>query len=154
MDLYYRLSWAVIELLPLRKRRDDILLMAAHYLTQSLERHGKSIYGFSPQAMNVIWGRDYPGNVRKLSQVVESAVLLGNDKFIQPAHLGSGVHIDDIFERTPCSLNDNTLAHVAFIQKHTQGDVEKAAKIFKINPQQAYRRVAEMKKTKWSGYTS
>lgn len=154
LDLYYRLSWAAIHLPPLRKRKDDIPLLAAHFLKQSLKRYGKSIDGFSTQALNVLMGRDYPGNVRELSQAVESAVLLCNDNYIQPVHLGSSTRMDLTFERTLCSLKDNTLTHVAFVLSHTAGNIKEAAEILGIDSRQVYRRLAELKEdSKWSGFT-
>jgi two-component system response regulator GlrR len=85
-DLYYRLNVVTLELPPLRERREDIPLLAAHFLSAVRERTGKDVKGFSPEAMELLIGASWPGNVRQLQNVVEQTVALTTTPII-PANL-------------------------------------------------------------------
>ena len=86
-DLFYRLSAFPITVPPLRKRREDIPLLANHFLDKHAERHGKSIDGFSHAALSALLQYDWPGNVRELENAVERAVLLETGKVAQAGSL-------------------------------------------------------------------
>lgn len=77
-DLYYRLSVFAIALPPLRERREEIPLLAHHFVEQYAEELEKEIAGITPQAMAALEAHDWPGNVRELENVVERAVLLAD----------------------------------------------------------------------------
>lgn len=84
-DLYYRLNVVPVVLPPLRERREDVLLIAEHFL-QTRSGHGnKSIKGFSADARALILKYSFPGNVRELENIIERAVALGRShEEIQP----------------------------------------------------------------------
>lgn len=75
-DLYFRLNVITLEVPPLRQRRDDIPLLAAHFLQVFAERNRKDIRGFAPRALDALRLYDWPGNVRELENTVERAVIL------------------------------------------------------------------------------
>ncbi|MCC7375656.1 MAG: sigma-54-dependent Fis family transcriptional regulator [Verrucomicrobiales bacterium] len=75
-DLYWRLCVVEIVLPPLRDRRSDIPLLASSFLADSATANGKSVAGFSPEAMDALQSHDWPGNVRELRAKVERAVIL------------------------------------------------------------------------------
>ena len=75
-DLYYRLVAFPIVLPPLRDRREDIPLLAAHFLEQFARAHGKPADGFDPGALEALQAHSWPGNVRELRHVIERAVIL------------------------------------------------------------------------------
>ncbi|MFH2046761.1 MAG: sigma-54 dependent transcriptional regulator [Pseudomonadota bacterium] len=75
-DLYYRLNVVNIMVPPLRERREDISLLAAHFLEMFSERNHKNIKGYTPAAMDGIIKYDWPGNVRELMNAIERAVVL------------------------------------------------------------------------------
>jgi two-component system response regulator PilR (NtrC family) len=75
-DLYYRINVIPIALPPLRERREDIPLVAEHFLTKYSEQMGKQISGISHEAMNVLVHHKWPGNIRELENVIERAVAL------------------------------------------------------------------------------
>ena len=75
-DLYYRLNVITIEIPPLRERRDDVPLLATHFLRGYAEENGRQIAGFSPAAMDAMTEYSWPGNVRELENAVERAVVL------------------------------------------------------------------------------
>src|ERR1700733_8528839 len=75
-DLYYRLSVIPIQLPPLRERRDDIPLLARHFLERFAKSMGKKIEAIDPEAMRRLEVYDWPGNVRELENTIERAVAL------------------------------------------------------------------------------
>ncbi len=85
-DLYYRLNVIRIDLPPLRERQDDIPLVAAFYLKQFNEEHGKSLV-FNPKTLQALQAYHWPGNVRQLRTIIESSVILSAGKEILPKNL-------------------------------------------------------------------
>ncbi|MFW6171138.1 MAG: sigma 54-interacting transcriptional regulator [Planctomycetota bacterium] len=75
-DLYYRLAVFPIEILPLRQRRDDIPLLAWHFLGKKRVRLGKSIDTIPPDVLTELMQYDWPGNIRELENVIERAMIL------------------------------------------------------------------------------
>ncbi len=75
-DLFYRLNVVNVHVPPLRARREDIPLLAGHFLVVYAARNRKQIKGFTPRAMDILLKYDWPGNVRELENVVERAVVL------------------------------------------------------------------------------
>jgi DNA-binding NtrC family response regulator len=75
-DLYYRLNVIPIELPSLRCRRDDIQLLAGHFLQQAVRRSGKDVKGMTPAALRRLVEHSWPGNVRELENTIERAVVL------------------------------------------------------------------------------
>jgi DNA-binding NtrC family response regulator len=81
-DLFYRLNVIQIKLPPLRERRDDILLLAHHFLKKYTNEQGKTIEGFSNEVIDFLLRSDWPGNVRELENAVEHGVALCTEKQI------------------------------------------------------------------------
>ena len=81
-DLYYRLNVVGLEMPPLRERREDIPLLAQHFLKLFAQRNRKTIKGFTPRAMDRITRHDWPGNVRELMNAVERAVVLARADYL------------------------------------------------------------------------
>jgi len=75
-DLYYRLNVVLLEMPPLRERREDIPLLANHFLTEESRRNDKRMRGFSADGMEALLSAAWPGNVRQLRNVVEHCVVL------------------------------------------------------------------------------
>jgi transcriptional regulator with PAS, ATPase and Fis domain len=75
-DLYYRLAVVQLRLPPLRERREDIPILAAHFVRQINERFGTGVRGFTPEAMQCLCEHDWPGNVRQLSNVIQASMAI------------------------------------------------------------------------------
>ncbi|WP_167631796.1 sigma-54 interaction domain-containing protein [Mariprofundus ferrooxydans] len=75
-DLYYRLSVFPIEVPPLRERKDDITVLAAHLLAKSCREMGREMLGLSKQQLLTLDNHNWPGNIRELKNVIERAVIL------------------------------------------------------------------------------
>ena len=86
-DLLFRINTVEIHLPALRDRREDIPLLATHFLTRNRTRYRKQVKGFSPSAMQQMMQYPWPGNVRELEHTVERAVLLCRGEEIEPANL-------------------------------------------------------------------
>jgi two-component system response regulator GlrR len=83
-DLYYRISVVPLFIPPLRDRRDDIPLLAQHFLKLSVKRANKDVKGFTPAALNRLMANPWPGNVRELENVVEKAVVMSRQDMLTP----------------------------------------------------------------------
>ncbi len=86
-DLYYRLNVATLFLPSLRERKEDVPVLAEHFMKLSGRRLGKKLEAISPEALEVLADYDWPGNVRELENVVERAAILSEDGVIHPGHL-------------------------------------------------------------------
>jgi two-component system response regulator HydG len=81
-DLYYRLNVVALRVPPLRERREDIPLLAQHFLQRFAEKNHKAVTGFSPQAMDRLIRGEWPGNVRELMNAVERAIVLARADYL------------------------------------------------------------------------
>jgi DNA-binding NtrC family response regulator len=78
-DLYYRLSVVTLQIPPLRDRREDIPLLAQHFVVSFCQRYGLPVRHLSPAATEMLTRYNWPGNVRELENVIESAIVLGKN---------------------------------------------------------------------------
>lgn len=86
-DLYYRVNVVRVELPPLRKRKEDIPLLAQQFVDRFNRLHQKSIQGISPEAISLLMAHDWPGNVRELENAIERSFILCTDELVQLSHL-------------------------------------------------------------------
>ncbi|HDP26115.1 MAG TPA: sigma-54-dependent Fis family transcriptional regulator [Deltaproteobacteria bacterium] len=81
-DLYYRLNVITLAMPPVRERREDIPLLADFFLSSFAAKNNKPVKGFTPQAMDKLIRYDWPGNVREIMNVIESAVVLTGSPYL------------------------------------------------------------------------
>jgi len=86
-DLYYRLNIVPIYLPTLKERQEDIPLLAVHFLKKYAEEMGKTIKGFTPEAMEKMMKYPWPGNIRELENVIERTVVMIDDEMVRADHL-------------------------------------------------------------------
>jgi two-component system response regulator PilR (NtrC family) len=86
-DLYYRINVINVHLPPLRERADDIPLLAEHFVAKFAKQMGKGIEGVSGDAMAILRGYHWPGNIRELENAMERAVALERAAIIMPESL-------------------------------------------------------------------
>jgi DNA-binding NtrC family response regulator len=146
LDLLYRLKSVHIHLPPLRERSGDIPLLASHFLSKSCGDYNKKVLGFSSEAMDLLISRNYPGNIRELSQIIDNAVLLTDSNMILPAHLGMVSANHSPLSRQLCTLKENDEAHLVYVLTNAHGDRGKVAQILGITVRQLQRKIATMKK--------
>jgi transcriptional regulator with PAS, ATPase and Fis domain len=86
-DLYYRLNVFTIVLPTLRDRRDDIPLIAQHFITEFNNKHHRTVEALRDEAMELLNAYAWPGNVRELRNVIERAVILAKGNWVETTHL-------------------------------------------------------------------
>ncbi len=103
-DLFYRLNVVAIEAPPLRRRVEDIPVLAQHFLSRFGEKNRKEVKGITPQAMDLLIHYGWPGNIRELENAMERAVILLQGKYVSekelPAAIQGGV-LHECAEGTP-----------------------------------------------------
>jgi len=90
-DLYYRLNVVMLQLPPLRERKQDIPLLLDHFLRELTARHGRGPVALDPEAQRRLLAYDWPGNIRELQNVLERALVLAEQDVIGPEHLPAEV---------------------------------------------------------------
>lgn len=142
-DLYYRLNVVSIELPPLRERKEDIPLLAEHFLHKFAMENQKEITGFSPEAMELVLDYDWPGNVRELENAIERAVILAKGGLVTVADLPqenlSLVHLAS----TGKNLKEIEKNHVLNVLRETGGNYSEAARILGISRMTLYNKAKE-----------
>ena len=136
-DLYYRLNVVNIELPPLRERREDIPLLAQHFLKKFALENNKEISGFSAEATDFLLRYDWPGNVRELENAIERAVILTQKPVIG---------IDDLPQQTLAArsitleknLRQVEKNHIMNVVAQTRGNYTEAAKALGISRMTLY----------------
>jgi len=114
-DLYYRLDVVPIELPPLRDRRDDIPLLAAHFVEKHAQRSGKSVAGLHEQAMARLVHHPWPGNIRELENAIERAVVLSTGPWIT----SDAIVLGSTRLRSATAPSLNRRQHVQWIERET-----------------------------------
>ncbi|MEM1176737.1 MAG: sigma-54 dependent transcriptional regulator [Acidobacteriota bacterium] len=140
-DLLFRLNTVEIPLPPLRERREDIPLLAHHFLAEQARHYGKDLERFDDQAMQAMLGHAWPGNVRELSHVIERAVLMADGQVVRAADLGltrgkgEGVSLEEMsLEEVEKLLINKAL------ERHS-GNVSDAARALGLSRSALYRRL-------------
>ncbi len=100
-DLFYRLRVFPLQLPPLRERREDIPLLANHFIKRYAQEFGRTVGGFSQQAMELLQSYAWPGNVRELENEVQRLVIQIDDEgFVQPDHVSPRIRqVENVMER-------------------------------------------------------
>jgi len=139
-DLLFRLNTISIHLPPLRERREDIPLLAQHFLKQHVERYRKAVTGFDAGAVEAMQNHAWPGNVRELDHAVERGVLMTTGKVVRAADLGLNAgqavsRIEDMsLEEVEAHLIKKTLARC-------DGNARRAAEELGLSRSAFYRRL-------------
>ena len=149
-DLYYRLGTIMVKIPPLRERRPDIDLLAAHFV-QMLNERFDSRKSLSAAALDALRRHDWPGNVRELLHVVESAMVVCEGGEILPDHLPASLR-QPAAPRAAASAPDESRlqslgelerAHIERVLRATNGHRGQAAQILGISERNLYRKLQE-----------
>ena len=139
-DLYYRLNVVRTEIPPLRKRREDIPLLADYFLKQYVEKNRRLVKGFTPRAMDAIMRHDWPGNVRELENLIERAVIMTRGDMITLDEFPNTINhqvseIDEVENElsTGRTLKDAEKEIIIRTLEETSGNRTHAAKILGIS---------------------
>ncbi len=143
-DLFYRLGAFSIHLPPLRERKEDIPLLAQHFAENPSAGVGAP-KAISQDVMQILSNFCWPGNVRQLKNVVETAIILSEGDMIFPEHLPPDIQIDHDFHAEPDgelpTLDEVINRYIARIMELVKGHRGKAAKILGISERNLYRKL-------------
>lgn len=145
-DLYYRLAVIPIVIPPLRHRKEDIPLLADHFLKKYATANQSGVKGFSKEAMARLISMGWEGNVRELENVIERSVVLARNEMIDVGELpgvGQG-DVESFFATTQSgtlpTLEEIEKRYIKFVLEKTGGRKEKAAQILGVNRRTLYRK--------------
>ncbi|MGI9103274.1 MAG: sigma-54-dependent transcriptional regulator [Terriglobales bacterium] len=149
-DLYFRLATVVIEVPPLRSRREDILVLAQHFAAQLADRYGRHIT-LARAATELLLNHAFAGNVRELQNVLESATALSQadpqtitDKDLKPL-LGPAATAGPRFEEHPLALDEMERVAIERSLRMCQGNRTRAAALLGISRDTLYRKMRDLK---------
>ena len=143
-DLYFRLSVFRILLPPLRQRRDDILLLAQHFIGLYARQIGRTAPSLSTEAKNIFLAYQWPGNVREMMNAIEHALIVCEDEITRhdlPIDMLTGdtsTAADDSFDLKSVERN-----HIIKVLHHTHGNKTETARLLKIGLTTLYRKIEE-----------
>lgn len=148
-DLYFRISTIKIKVPPLRQRRDDIILLAKHFIKRFNHRYEKSIQEVSPETVNRLIHYDWPGNIRELESVIERAVLFcrGDELTIEtlPDELQDfAVTRHRVFVPHLLSMEEIERDVIMQTLERTSGNIKKSAEILRFHRPTFYRKLKKL----------
>ncbi|MCE1182383.1 MAG: sigma 54-interacting transcriptional regulator, partial [Rhodocyclales bacterium] len=138
-DLYYRLNVATLALPPLADRRDDIPLLAQHFLQKLGERYGKTLGGFAPEALELLVAAPWPGNIRQLYNVIEQAVALSIAPIIPPSLIQNALRDEHRLDSLEEARNRFERDYLVRTLRIAGGNVSHAARLAKRNRTEFYK---------------
>jgi two-component system response regulator HydG len=149
-DLFYRLNVITIGIPPLRDRREDVPLLADHFLRKYSDKNARQMKGFTPGALETMTAHSWPGNVRELENAVERAVVLTKGETIDVEDLPESVRRGERAQGAVTFAIGTPLEEVErrLIQetlRHTRGDKRRAAQLLGIATRTIYRKLAAEK---------
>ena len=149
-DLYYRLNVVNIHLPPLRERRADIPLLAAHFITLQNKKFGTHVLGLAPDALEAFTLFDWPGNIRQMKNAVEASMALESGDYLSQSVIAQFIDLPvvEAAGETSGEEGDYVLALARFetdylkglLRKH-QGNIESAARDAGTNMATIYRKI-------------
>jgi len=139
-DLYYRLNVISFRMPPLRERKDDIPLLAQHFVHRFAQETNKSIDQISREALDEMMLYEWPGNVRELQNAIERAVVVGKGRkimlhdlpILQPERLSSAIRK---------SLNEVEKLHIIQVLRETEWNISKSAQTLGIDRSTLYNKI-------------
>jgi DNA-binding NtrC family response regulator len=140
-DLYYRINTIVLDIPPLRKRTEDILPLAEHFLVEKSHKYHKCGLYLSEQAKRALCQYDWPGNIRELSHVIERAVLLSDSNEINVSGLNEQLAINSSGEIPFMTIDEAEQQLVKQALQKTQGKVIEAGELLGLGKNAIYRRL-------------
>ena len=139
-DLYYRLNVVTLTLPPLSARREDIPLLANHFLQRLSVKYGKRLSGFAPEALKALTTASWPGNVRQLFNVVEQVCALSSSPLIPLSLVQRALRVPSVEVQTYAEAKQRfERDYLVGLLKLTDGNVADAARLADRNRTEFYR---------------
>ncbi len=140
-DLLFRINTVEIRLPPLRDRREDIPLLAQHFLSRLRTRYRKQVHGFSPAAMQLMMQYAWPGNVREFEHSIERALLLSSGEEIEPANLSINNQRHAAPSTENMSIDEMEVNLIRRVLRRCDGNISQAAESLGLSRAALYRRM-------------
>ncbi|HZT33758.1 MAG TPA: sigma-54 dependent transcriptional regulator [Bryobacteraceae bacterium] len=140
-DLLFRLNTIEVRVPPLRDRREDIPLLAAHFLRQHAGHYRKNLSGFDDAAIRALLAHPWPGNVRELDHAIERAVLMAQGETVRAADLGLRTGRDGSPRLDEMSLEEVECLLIKKALQRFNGNVSHAASALGLSRSALYRRL-------------
>jgi transcriptional regulator with GAF, ATPase, and Fis domain len=141
-DLFYRLSVVTLQVPPLRDRREDVPLLADHFLRVYAAASSRSVAGIAPEALALLIAYDWPGNVRELEHAVERAVALTTSSVVRPEDLPpkcAGAASPAEAPGSALSLRGVVTRHVLRVLREARWNKKLAAQLLGVHRRSLYR---------------
>ena len=148
-DLYYRIKGVVIDLPPLRERREDIPLLIHFFLQQMTEKYAREIEGIKPDAQQILVGYSWPGNVRELRMTLEQMVVMSSGPWLSIENLPQGIRPSsaaangELKNLAGLTMEQVEKEHIRSTLEMTEGNREAASKILGIGERTLYRKIKD-----------
>jgi len=140
-DLLFRINTVEIHLPPLRDRREDIPLLAEHFLSRLRMRYRKQVNGISAAAMQLMMQYAWPGNVRELEHTIERALLLCRGEEIEPANLSIGTARPAALSLENMSIDEMEAMLIRKVLRRCDGNISQASESLGLSRAALYRRM-------------
>jgi DNA-binding NtrC family response regulator len=146
LDLFYRLNVITLRLPALAQRREDIPLLARHFLVKYSELLGRDVRQISPDVLTAFDAYPFPGNIRELENLIERAVVLAEGDTVEIAHLPPDLQLDAGQLKTSRSggmatLEENERRHILWVLEQTGGNKSRAAEVLDIDRASLWRKL-------------
>lgn len=145
-DLYYRLNVMDIYIPPLRERREDIEPLSKYFLQKLLPKSNKKITGFTKEAMDILMGYSFPGNVRELENIIERAIILEKNPRITLESLPQNLqlfHVETLLPGQFKSIDELNREYAEKVVEMLGGNKSKAAELLGISRTSLWRILKE-----------
>jgi DNA-binding NtrC family response regulator len=140
-DLLYRLNTVVIRVPPLRDHKEDIPVLAMHFLRRHAAKYRKHITRFDSASLQMLSDYHWPGNVRELDHAVERAVLMAQGEMVRASDLGLGPKFESVPRFEEMTLEEAECLLVKKAMSRFDDDISKAAKALGLSRGALYRRL-------------
>ncbi|MFZ0611415.1 MAG: sigma-54 dependent transcriptional regulator [Desulfobacterales bacterium] len=139
-DLYYRLNVIAFEMPPLRERKEDLPLLADHFVTRFSQETNKPMDGISRAAMDEMMLHDWPGNVRELENAIERALVIGKERKIRAEDLPFFCQQSSLLPAND-SLKEVEKTHILRVLEHNHWNIARCAKVLGIDRSTLYSKI-------------
>lgn len=150
-DLFYRINVVALKIPPLCRRKEDIPLLAEHYINKLNRQQNRHVPGISPEAYSRLMEHDWPGNVRELENLIERAFILCGNSSIEPRHLPDELTLKDLStnERAVEGIENyrenSERSLICRILKEEEYNIQSAARRLNIHKTTLYRKIKRLK---------
>lgn len=146
-DLFYRIGTIVLEIPPLRERKEDLHELIRFFVKKYSGDLKCKIERIDPEVMDQLYEYNYPGNIRELKNIIERLVVLSEDGVIKPNHMNfyRYKNEEDLMELSLKEFRDKReKEYIEEVIKRTDGNITKASEILKISRRQLYNKINDL----------